>query len=159
MKIGAIGLISIFVFVSCTSGKKASEQKPEYEYQRSGMVNLSKQHNGLLSVKSVQTAENVNKAVAFAEMNALENILFRGIPGSLQDDPVISNEKEARAKSKEILNELIFKEAYRTFMTDSQLIERQEGKNAVTVTQEVTFDIPALRKYLEQNGVIRKFGL
>jgi len=151
--------LCLIIILSCTAGKKPAEQKIAYEYQRSGMVNLSRQQNGLLSVNSVQTAENVNKAVSFAEVNALENILFRGIPGSLQADPVISNEKEAMAKSKQALNELILNEGYRTFMTDSRLTERQDSKGAVTVTQEVTFDIPALRKYLEQNGVIRKFGL
>lgn len=159
MKTSVLGPLLFLLLFSCTTGQKVTEQKMTFEYQRSGMVNLSKQQSGLLSVNSVQTAENINKAVSFAEINALENILFRGIPGSLQADPVISNEKEARVKSRQILNELIFKEGYRTFMTDSQLIARQEDKNAVTVTQEVTFDIPALRKYLEQNQVIRKFGL
>lgn len=159
MKTSALGLLLTLTLFSCTTGQKVTEQKVNFEYQRSGMVNFSRQQNGLLSVSSVQTAENVNKAVSFAEINALENILFRGIPGSLQADPVISNEKEAQVKSRQILDKLIFKEGYRTFMTDSQLIERQEDKNAVTVTQQVTFDIPALRKYLEQNQVIRKFGL
>ncbi|MBX2951605.1 MAG: hypothetical protein KF870_03805 [Leadbetterella sp.] len=157
MKLNTIGLICTLILLSCTSGKKPVEQKTVYEYQRSGMVNLSRQQNGLLSVNSIQTAEDVNKAVSFAEINALENILFRGIPGSLQADPIISNEKEAMTK--QALTKLIFNEGYRIFMTDSRLIERQDSKNAVTVTQEVTFDIPALRKHLEQNGVIRKFGL
>jgi len=159
MKTSTIGLILTFIILSCSTAKKPAEQAVSYEYQRSGMVNLSGQQNGLLTVKSVQTAENINKAVVFAEINALENILFRGIPGSFQADPVISNEKEAMAKSKKVLEDLIFNEGYRTFMTDSQLAERQDSKGAVTVTQQVTFDIPALRKHLEQNRVIRKFGL
>lgn len=157
MKISALGLA--LIILSCTTAQKVTEQKITYEYQRSGMVNLSSQQNGLLSVNSVQTAENVNKAVNFAEINALENILFRGVPGSFQADPVISNEKDAVTKSKAVLNELIFREGYRVFMTDSRLTDRQDDKSAVTVTQQVTFDIPALRKYLEENRVIRKFGL
>jgi hypothetical protein len=92
-------------------------------------------------------------------MNAFENILYRGIPGSMQREPLISNEKEARQKHFSFLNQLLEGEDYHSFMTASLVDERTGKRGKFTVTQRVSFDIEALRRHLEKNGIIRKFGL
>lgn len=157
---GPVMLSLVFsVFLAARVGYCQSRQNISYVYKRSAAVNFIQQEKGILTVSSTQTAENVGKAIYFAEMNALENILYRGIPGSMQREPLISNEKEANQKHFNFLNQLLEGEDYHSFMTASLLDERTGNRGKFTVTQWVSFDIEALRKHLEKNGIIRKFGL
>jgi hypothetical protein len=149
----AVGFISF-----CGCAKKTTISNTTFSYSRNGKVTALNSNKNLLTVKSEQAAENYGKAVNFSEINALENILYRGISGSIQENPMISDEVIAQQKSRVILEGLIFREGYKVFMTESTTLEDYKSQNAISVVQKVTFDLNALRKFLEKNEVIKKFG-
>lgn len=149
---------SSFIILESCSQKVSTQQQNTYNYARSGKVKYMTANKGLLSVSSESTAENMSKAVDFAEINALENILFKGVQGSTQESPLIPDEVTAFKENPMILKGLIFDHGYKIFLVESDVLESFKG-NGTTVIQKVTFDIPALRKFLEKNNIIRKFGL
>lgn len=157
-KLSALLMCACFMFASSCTKKATAPQQSSINYSRNGKVNFISSNKGLLSVSSENTAERINKAVNFAEINALENILFKGIQGSIQENPLIADEVTAFKENPLVLKGLIFENGYKIFVTESEVIETFKG-NSITVIQKVTFDIPALRKFLEKNNIIRKFGL
>ncbi|MES2797343.1 MAG: hypothetical protein V4683_15325 [Bacteroidota bacterium] len=150
-------IVFILFFSSCAK-KITVNQQQSVDYYRNGKVNYISSNKGLLTLSSENVGENINKAAHFAEINALENILFKGIQGSSQEDPIISDEISAFRENNLALKSLIFENEYKLYLTESLVLETYKG-NPMTVVQKVTFDIPALRKYLEKNNIIRKFGL
>jgi len=95
-----------------------------------------------------------------AEKNVLETLLFRGIPGSQNIRPIIANEQEAKIKNAEFFDEFFKERKYGPFLTElkqvgSTKIKRGNWEN----TQELTINLRALKSYLEQNRIIRKFGI
>ncbi|MFY7825701.1 MAG: hypothetical protein ACOVQ4_01190 [Flectobacillus sp.] len=157
MKVQHLLLILLLCQLSACA-PKTTPIKNSFDYVRTGKVNVISSDKGLLSVKCEGMAENLNKAILFAEMNALENILYRGIPGSNQEAPLIPDELDAYKKNQLVLDNLVFRNGYKNYITGSEIIERHDA-NGIFVVQKVTFDVPALRKYLENNNIIRKFGL
>jgi hypothetical protein len=97
-----------------------------------------------------------------AEASAFYTLLFRGIPGSQYELPMIADENEKR-NDPTVVN--LLKGGYSSFITEASLMNqhntsrRAEGKKGVSATYQITINCDALRKYLEQNGVIRKFGI
>jgi hypothetical protein len=151
-----LSLMVLFGTISCT--KKSINYSQSFDYARSGKVIFLGNSKGLVTVSSEQTAESLSKAISFAEVNALENLLFKGVSSSPQENPMISDEVLAQKESPMVLKGLIFENGYKVFLTESQILQSFKDKGEVTVVQKVTFDIPALRKFLEKNEVIKKFG-
>ena len=65
------------------------------QFQRSGAVNAVEHENSIIVLSSLAQAENINKAIYFAERNAFENLLFKGIPNTNQESPMVPNETKA----------------------------------------------------------------
>jgi hypothetical protein len=124
-------------------------------YERNGQVEFAAGDKSTLTVTSRAAAATSGKAAAYAERNALENILFKGIPGSNQENPMISPEPSVKPAA---LADLI-NGGYSRFLMQSIYLENRGGKGGFTVLQEVKFDMQALRKYLEDNQLVRKFGM
>ncbi len=158
MKVPHLLFLALLLLNLSSCAPKTTPTKYSFEYVRTGKVNVIYSDKGLLTVKSEGVAENLSKAIYFAEINALENILYRGIPSSTQESPLISDELDAYKKNQLVLDNLVFRNGYKNYLTSSEIIERNDGAG-IYVIQKVTFDIPALRKYLENNNIIRKFGL
>jgi hypothetical protein len=129
-------------------------QKNAIPYSRNGMVEFVSGDKNTLTVTTQSFADKEAIAFAYAERNALENILFRGIPKSNQENPMVADEDKARSSS---LDRLINQD-YKKYLISSFLVEKHKQKKVHYVTLEVKFDINALRKYLEDNGIVRKFG-
>lgn len=97
-----------------------------------------------------------------AKAAAFYALLFRGIPGSQYELPMIADENEN--KNNPVVVKLL-KGGYSSFITDASLTNQRntsrktDGRKGVSATYQVTINCDALRKYLEQNGVIRKFGI
>ena len=110
-------------------------------------------------VVSTSRADKLHFATAYAEINAIENILFKGIPNSGQESPMIENEMKTVKANKDFFRELLDKGDCRRFIMDSALVHKSKKKGVHTVDVSVRVDIQALRKHLEQNKITRKFGL
>lgn len=152
MKLQHFSIIIVFLFVS------ACAPKINMSYQRTGMVTCQKHDKMTITVLSEGQAENVGKAVGFAERNAIENILFKGIPKSNQEKPLIPNEYSAKDSHGDFLFDLVENGGYKSYIMSS-LIDHDFNSGGVhLVNQEIQIDLTNLRKHLESNGVVRKFG-
>ncbi|MEO1261449.1 MAG: hypothetical protein AAFZ15_21780 [Bacteroidota bacterium] len=155
MKINSIFFLLLLLAVStssCSSSKAVT-------YQRSGKVTCSQYAEGVITVISEANAQNKRAAVAFAERNAVENLLFKGIPSSNQEKPIIPNEPEALQKNTAYFSNLIDSTGYQKFIMHSEPLNFSSDQGTMHVKQKIKFDLNALRSDLEQNKIIRKFGL
>lgn len=89
-----------------------------------------------------------------AIVNAFETLLFRGVPGSEVDKPLIADEATARTRHAAYWQEF-YEGRYRTFLTSiSEAGPR--AKNCAQLTLKINYI--ALRQDLEQHGIVRRFG-
>lgn len=128
-------------------------------YQRTGEVTPVAHERSLIKVQSSTKAANPDAAVSYAERQAIENILFKGIPNSNQEIALIESESLAWSKHKSILESLIINGGYKRFMTSSETAELTRANGLVFIKQNVQIDLSALRKYLVNEKVINSFGL
>lgn len=127
----------------------------------SGEVNYVSTGDGTITLNSVGYGKSETDAFINAEMNALDAILFRGIPSSEQKTALIgSNESEIKNKHSDYFNDFYANYRYKTFITStyptSGLIKLNGGTKSVSA--DVTINLRSLRTDLEDRGIIRKFG-
>lgn len=150
IKKSILGLIVILGLHSC------SPKLQPY----SGEVNfLYKEAQGTIAVKSTGYGKNQTEAVADAQKNAFKVLLFKGLPGTELNVPLIENENDAKSKNSEYLNKFFEQGYYKTFMmssTESSNLIKMKGTKKITVDVKINYN--SLRKDLEQNQLIRKFG-
>ena len=128
-------------------------------YQRSGKVICQQYEEGVIHLMAEANAESLAKAVGFAERNAIENLLFKGIPSSNQEKPMINNETEAVQKHSNYFHELIDQGRYHRFVMKSEVAESFKEDNSFFIKHKISVDLKALRTDLEQHNIVRKFGL
>lgn len=143
-------LILAFIFNSCSTSKSLP----------SGEVNYLSSNDGALTVRAIGIGNNENEAITDAIYNAFDVLLFRGLPESEQKNALVgTNENEERGKHKDYF-EGFYKGRYKSFVMSSipssDLIKYKGGKKGIAV--DVKINTVALRKDLEQNEIIRKFG-
>jgi hypothetical protein len=126
----------------------------------SGEVNfLYKEAQGTIAVQSTGYGKNQTDAVADAQKNAFKILLFKGLPGTELNVPLIENENDAKSKHSEYFKKFFEQGNYKTFMmssTESSNLIKMKGSKKITVDVKINYN--SLRKDLEQNQVIRKFG-
>lgn len=111
--------------------------------------------SGFARKKSAESAKDAFDAAFYA-------LLFRGIPGSQYELPMIPNEMEK--KDDPVIKALLDKD-YMSFVIKSSLqgeekkVRKEDGVKGIMTTHKITINCDALRRYLEQNNVIRKFGI
>ena len=118
---------------------------------------------GTIRIQSTGAGNNLPEAYNNAVENAFSTVLFKGVPESIQSTPLIPDEMKAKEQFAQALSCFKDKSCYTQFLTSGG----QEGKKErvrgsgilnYQVKSDVTINIRALRTYLEQNNVIRKFG-
>jgi hypothetical protein len=149
-----ITLIAVFMVAW---GLNTQAQKP-YEYDT--QVNfLQKESQGTITVRSVGKAKKLNDAMVRAEQNVFDVLLFRGIPDTDVSTPLVTNEGEAKANNKAYFNQFFDGYGYKKFMMSSiESSPASKKKGVRTVTLDIKVNLQSLRKELENEGVIRKFG-
>ncbi len=115
-----------------------------------------------ISVRVTSYAKNKTVAMSNAEKVAVETMLFRGIPGSsiAKNAMIGTNEGEAMKTHKKYLNDLFSNDRYRSFIISNAAVskfKRDETKKK-RIVAEVRINAIALRKDMEEQGVIRRFG-
>jgi hypothetical protein len=114
--------------------------------------------NDVITVQSAGTGKDEAAALASAEKNAFNTLLFRGFPQSSQKTPLAgSNEKEVMAQHSAYFKEFYDGGRYLSFITSSQVTEGYD-KQRQSLTVEVKINLRALRTDLEGQGVLRKLG-
>jgi hypothetical protein len=126
----------------------------------SGEVNfLYKEAQGTIAVKSTGYGKNQTEAVSDAQINAFKILLFKGLPGTELNVPLIENENDAKSKHSDYFKKFFEQGNYKTFMmssTESSNLIKMKGTKKITVDVKINYN--SLRKDLEQNQLIRKFG-
>ncbi|MBR5906923.1 MAG: hypothetical protein IKZ50_00835 [Bacteroidales bacterium] len=130
-------------------------------YPVQSCVIVSEQNN-TITLRATGFGKHKIESLDAAEKNALESILFRGIPGSQYNNPLISlREDQALQANPRYFKELFEKGRHKSFIISSVPVTNYSWTKYKkwTITADITVNIFALRKDLEQNGIIRKFGL
>jgi hypothetical protein len=144
-------IVSVFiVMIISLPGARA-------QYFRTGEVKCVSNDARLVTVASTYTAKSLADAQVFAERNALENLLFKGIAGCY-DKPIVAKEAESMQAHAAFYDWLITKREYERFITERTVVTNSKKKKIYNITETITFDVQALRKEMEQQGVTKKFG-
>jgi hypothetical protein len=129
-------------------------------FKSNAQIEFVSQQNGTITVSTVGSAKEVNNAISEAEKYVFYAVFYRGIPGSTVKNGLMDiTEAEAETRFREYFDNF-YKSRYQTFITTTQ----QNGgvikgkKHNKTVSFYMTVNVDALRKDLEDNQVIRKFG-
>ena len=120
---------------------------------------LPENPEGTIALRVSGMGVNERKAYENAIYNAFSTLLYQGIPESVQTTPMIPTEDAARMKPKvdKCLND---ENCYRNYITQvNQNGAAEKVKGGYAATANITINLRALRSYLEQNNIIRKFGL
>jgi len=147
-------LIAIICFFGACSPKLMPSAEVNY---------LGKGTQGTIQLRSIGYSKkwkNIEDAKLAAERNAFDAIFFRGIPGTDIENALIgTNEQELKSKHSAYFSKFYNDKRFRTFIMASNPttpIIKEKGYNKITV--DLKINIQSLRKDLEENGVIRKFG-
>jgi hypothetical protein len=120
---------------------------------------LNKDAQGTIEVISFGYGSDFESAIIDAEKNAFKVLLFRGIPGTELNVPLINNELEAKTKNKEYFNNFFEEGYYKTFIMTSNVssdLIKLKGSKKLSVNLKINYN--SLRKNMEQNNIIKKFG-
>lgn len=100
-------------------------------------------------------------AVKDAEQSAIKTLLFVGFPDSKYSTPLIHDDRLSVEDKFNKFFDDFYEKGYQDFI-ESTVIVTPFGKNSLKqkcVTVDVKVRVKQLRAYLENNGIIRKFGL
>lgn len=145
-----------FIFFAISGLQYCGPKLPPYSAE---VEFTGKEAQGTIILKSQGFGKNQYEAILDAQINAFKTILFQGIPGTELNVPLVNNESEASAMNKDyfkrFFNELYFKKHVMSSTEASNLIAVKGGKK-IAINIKINYN--SLRKDLEQNQVIRKFG-
>jgi hypothetical protein len=115
---------------------------------------------GTILLQSQGYGNTKANALENAEINAFNNVVFKGIPGSAYRVPLIDNEQNAKQTHNDYFQQLFSEKKYKAFLLSSsaQSDFKLKTSGQSNLTSLVKIDVQALRKDMEQKGVIRKFG-
>lgn len=128
-------------------------------YERTGEVVTLSHERSLINVQSSTRAASYGIAVEYAERQAFENILFKGIPNSNQEVPLLASENKAWSENAATMQELIIDRGYLHYITSSNTADHVKNGGVSFIKQNIAIDLAALRKYLESEKAVKKFGL
>jgi len=152
-----IPILSLFfvLLISCAPKKKLQK----IDYRRTGEVKCIQYEKDIIKLESTSRASTMGEASSFAERNAIENLLFKGIPKSNAESPLIADEHESLRRNKRFYDVFIMQKEYEKFIMESSISSEAGNPGQYRVTQYIELDLKAMRKHLESNKVIRKFGI
>jgi hypothetical protein len=124
-------------------------------------VNYLSGNDGTITMRAIGNGTNQQEAISEAEKNVINVLFFRGLPESEQKIALIgTNESEEIEKHKQYFEKFYTQKRYKTFIMSSIPVSdfaKQNG-GAKSLALDVKVNLVALRKDLEQNNIIRKFG-
>ena len=96
-----------------------------------------------------------------AELSAIKTLLFVGAQNTQHSMPLVQEDKAVVEHKYKKFFDAFYGKEYQNFV-ESSIIVTPYGKNALKqkcITLDVCIRVNQLRAYLENNGIIRKFGL
>lgn len=115
---------------------------------------------GMIWIQAVGFGKKEVEAQRDAEVAALEALLFQGIANTQFSMPMVEGGVASREQHAAFYKTFFEQQGYRQFVSKTQLVQGltkfKGGRKLVT---RVLVDVNGLRRHLESNGVIRKFGM
>ena len=134
--------------------------KTDYNFASGKVAYLSSEGMETISVRSSGIGKAEAQAKYQAERLAFENLFFRGISSSNYSKPLVGiDEKEQLQKNATYFNEFFNKRMQTFILSSFQSTPKQKIKGEVHLTMDLKINTKSLKKDLEENGIIRKFGL
>ena len=124
-------------------------------------VNYVSEAKGQVTVRSIGWGKKDGQALPDAEIRAVETILFVGLPEAQKHAAMIDNEAQARSQNEAFFAALLDGQGYKRFVMNSTPkgeLTKLKGEKVKSMPVDVTINTNALKKYLEQNDIIRGFG-
>ncbi len=123
---------------------------------------ISSPENGTMMVKVIGYGKKKEAAINQGEKTIFEVLMYRGLPGSPQTQPLIPFDKQSKVKQdhKKYLEEF-FDGNYKTFIMSTNAVTELVKVPKIKykkITLEVKVNYAALRKELEEQKLVRKFG-
>lgn len=146
-------VICLLLITGCKSGKTDSGIA-------SGQVQyLNSDGRNSVTLSSNEIGNNDKEAVFNAKKQAFQNLFFRGLVSSPFSSPLIgTNEEKGYLDHRAYLDDFYTNRMESFITSSSEEIQRiKGGKRQANVRMNI--NIKALRKDLEDRGVIQKFGL
>jgi hypothetical protein len=146
-----ISAFAILVLITITYSSCSKKLFPTSE------VNFVSEHDGTITMRAIGSGTNKQDAISDAEKNAINVIFFRGLPESEQKIALIgTSESEEIEKNKQYFEKFYNQKRYKTFIMSSDLTKKNGEEKSLAA--DIKVNVVALRKDLEQNNIIRKFG-
>ncbi|MFT5386566.1 MAG: hypothetical protein ACI8VT_004485 [Saprospiraceae bacterium] len=119
--------------------------------------------NKSITLTSTGFGKNKKDAIFNAEKNAFDVLLFKGVPGSPYEKPIVTTpESTTKSKNANFFKGFYDEYGYKGFVTNSRIISpgsKDKQTNKIMAGVEITINVPSLRRNLEQQGITQKFGL
>lgn len=115
----------------------------------------------ILQLRATGYGETEEAAEMDAYRQALDIVMFRGFPQEVSTvkDPLIINKAEAIDNHEEFFDKLYGERLINEFiLSSSSFSEKKQGKQYES-QQNISFNLRLLRKRLQDEGIIRKFGI
>lgn len=120
------------------------------------MINSSSQQI-IVSVEGIGNSEG--EAIYNGELKMIKTLLFQGIPDTNYSLPLINESEENVMNNNPFYFERFYTDKYKNFIVSNQVLSNTKSKGVHVLRMEIVVNTSALRRDLEQNNVIRKFGL
>lgn len=127
-------------------------------YERTGEVICLEYDDRKATFEAVGVGNTEEEARISSEIKTFENIFFKGIPDSSQERPMIPSENQ-NDRMDDFMRHFFNDGKHKEFVLDIALHEKQGSRGGYLVRQHLSLDMTALRSYLEDQNIIRKFGL
>ncbi len=148
-------IIAFFIIISSISNHAIKAQN-----QRTAEVNYGGEtEKGTIFLEVVGYGKGWETASEEAEKKVFEVLLFQGLPATAQDKPFVEDEKTSRQENEVFYTTFFQQKKYKNFLMK---ISSNTKPKKVRKEKQATFyfkiNTDALRKHLENNQIIRKFG-
>lgn len=145
-------ILLIILSTACGGNKHAGFDSARVNY-------VSNDRLESLTVRSLDMGENHEEAIFNAKKLAFQNLFFRGISNSPFNKPLIGiNEQTEYKKHKSYLNSFYAKRMGTFITNSSESVSKVKGGRRLARI-DMTINMKALQKDLEEHQVIKKFGL
>lgn len=147
-------LFSIIIFSACSSTKTVAVIIEPIAF-------ISEVPQKSIKLKAEGIGIDFTSGIKDAEINALRNLFYIGIPKSQNYRPWISEGKIIETKYETFFNQFYNENLYKDFIISSKCVSEYKKNNNTKNVYLVDLEINtfSLRNYLEDKNIIRKLGL
>jgi hypothetical protein len=115
---------------------------------------------GMVWIQSTGFGKKETIAQLDAEKAAMETLIFQGVAGTQFAMPLVADESGSRKEHADVYTGFFEQQGFRAFVSKTQTVSGlTKFKGGKKMETRMLVDVNGLRKYLEDKGVIKKFGM